>query len=874
VARQPSAHLKDASAHLKGVRAAQDEAPASPAALRAGERVDHFRVIAPVGRGGMGVVYRAEDEHLRREVALKVLPAFVSGDVEQRRRLLHEARAAAAVNHPNIASVYQVGEAEGRVYIAMELIRGPSLRKRLDAGRLSLEETLAIAEQILRGLARAHQAGLVHRDLKPDNVMLTEEGVAKVLDFGLAKHLHASPAGDVSAAVLGSRTPSGALFGTPGYMSPEQVQGHALDHRSDLFSFGVLLYEMLAGQSPFKGESVFDLLTAIVREEPAPLPPLNPEVPLSLAQLVERCLAKRPEDRFPDAESLAQELSRMAQKAAVSLSAPTAPSRRESGRPRSTSARPPRKAWLAAGLVALLGIGAAAVLWRPRPAPAAAKAPQPTAITDLPLPSSPSPDAIAAYKAALHFMRSGDWGGAHENLQRAISLDPLMAAAHLRLALSLDHERDQVLLQALEPLLGHTPSDRPLTARRLREATERYPLDAELFFLLAFFQGADRDASLRAATRASEIDPQYADAWQMLGIGLSATNRLEEALGALDRCVAISPTSVDCRGARANQYRRLGRCAEMEEDLRRAISANPKASLDWYDDRATALYALARPRETVLEALAQKWAQLPADKRRPIELLDRAQLDFDAGQLARAEGLAREGNALLQLDRNALIHAQYAVLLVKIYSETGRPEDAAEVADGYFKRLEVWEVSVLARRLEMLLLRTLFRAGKLSKEAFAKRQAAWFAEMLAARDTDPGRLWFFAHVNGIERPEEAQEALAALSKLPPGAPSQAILHQHRGGIGQMYLLAGRLDDARKLLRPEGQPCSAPGMGYRVSLAFGQAEEQQGDSAAACAAYQVVLDHWGQARPPSVTAQKARARAMALGCAAPRPGAAR
>jgi eukaryotic-like serine/threonine-protein kinase len=875
-----------------------DQAP--PSAPTAGSRVGHFRVIAPLGRGGMGHVYRAEDEHLRREVALKVLPPFHSGDAERRRRLLREARSAAAVNHPNIATIYEVGEADGRIYIAMELIHGQSLRQRIEAGRLTLEEILSITRQVLRGLEKAHQAGLIHRDLKPDNIMLTDEGVAKVLDFGLAKQ-HAEPLADSrsssadSVVIFHGPTMSGPVFGTPRYMSPEHAQGLPIDHRSDLFSFGVMLYEMLAGRCPFDGDTIIEMLTAIVRETPAPLSQVNPAVPPGLAQIVARCLAKNPADRFPDCASLAAELEPFAQQNGVTTGTRPAGRRPRGVRgPWAGLGLPFGKVGLAACAVALLGIGAASV-WRFRrtalPWSAAAQT-QPTAITDLPPPASPSPEAIVAYKAALGSIRDGNWGQADEFLKRAVSFDPLLAVAHLHLALSFEQggsmaesrasylraaqgrasmsERDQDLLQTLEPMFILDPPDRALTAARIREATKRYPFDAELFLLLAYFEEQDLEAAQRAAERASEIDPKYADAWQMLGYRRSQADQIEPALSAFERCLTISSIPADCRASRARLYQRMGRCAEMEEEYRRAISGSPGFVMRWYDDRAQALYALGRPLETVHEAYTQKWTLLPEDKRRPIELYDQARLDFEAGQFAQAEARAREGIRVIQSDRSAATHAEYATLLVQIYLETGRLKEATTIADDYIKRKDVWVGESVVRGVTMVMLRTLLHTGALSKEGFARARAEWLAQGRGAPETSPQSLWFFAYAEAIERSEEAAEAIAALAELPEGALPQPPPRKYSAGMGKLYLLAGRVDEAVPLLRPSSQPCTGPGTGQALNFSLGQALELSGDKAGACAAYASVLSRWGNSNPRSATADRARARAKGLSCSTRKP----
>ena len=267
-----------------------------------GEKLSHFRILEKIGEGGMGVVYRAEDERLRRPVALKTLHPELMDDARQHRRLLREARAAAAVAHPNIAAIYEIDEVDGTTFIAMELIDGETLRSRLG----SETAVLRIATQISEALAEAHRIPLLHRDLKPENVFLARSGHVKILDFGLAKPLPAeeddTPGSDTETADL---TGEGTLVGTARYMSPEQLRGQTLDGRSDLFSLGIVLYETLTGQHPFRRASAIDMLGAILREDPKPIAELRPEAPTELADIIHQLLIKERRQRFPSAHHLA-----------------------------------------------------------------------------------------------------------------------------------------------------------------------------------------------------------------------------------------------------------------------------------------------------------------------------------------------------------------------------------------------------------------------------------------------------------------------------------------------------------------------------------------------------------------------------------------
>lgn len=281
--------------------------------LTQGQQLGHYRIDGTIGRGGMGTVYRATDTRLEREVAIKVLPVEVTADVERRQRFRQEALLAAAFNHPNIATVHDVGEQERVTFIVMELVRGESLRRLIGSQPLDIGRAIDIATGIAAGLARAHREGVLHRDLKPDNVVLTDDGVPKILDFGLGKLIgdgdshDDGPLAEAPTATVQSSphlTRAGQVIGTLAYMSPEQVHGRSVDARSDVFSFGVLLYEMLSGTRPFAGESNLDTATAILRDDPAPLDELRRDVPSGLRAVVARCLEKAPERRFASGQEL------------------------------------------------------------------------------------------------------------------------------------------------------------------------------------------------------------------------------------------------------------------------------------------------------------------------------------------------------------------------------------------------------------------------------------------------------------------------------------------------------------------------------------------------------------------------------------------
>ena len=346
--------------------------------LQAGRTFSHYRILRQVGAGGMGEVYEAEDLKLGRRVALKVMPEETARDPLRRERFEREARAVAALNHPNIVTLHSVEEADGLLFITLELLEGRTLRQTLPKGGLALGQLLDLAIPLAEALAAAHQGGITHRDLKPENVLITREGKLKVLDFGLAK-VEAEAFQAAAGSVLPTRalTEEGKIVGTVAYMSPEQAEGKRVDARSDVFTLGIILYELSTGERPFKGDTTVSLLSSILKDHPRPLTELNASLPRDLARIVDRCLTKDPARRFQSAMGLATELQTL-KKDSDSGELEVPRGRSTSGATRATVpggtvpasvpggiASPTRLVAIAAGVIVVAGISGA-LFWMAR----------------------------------------------------------------------------------------------------------------------------------------------------------------------------------------------------------------------------------------------------------------------------------------------------------------------------------------------------------------------------------------------------------------------------------------------------------------------------------------------------------------------------
>jgi serine/threonine-protein kinase len=865
-----------------------------------GRTLGHYRIVGRLGAGGMGVVYRAEDEKLRRAVALKVLPD-TSGNEERRQRFLREARSAAAITHPNVAVVYQVDEQDGRIYIAMELVKGENLRTRMDRGRLDRATAKDLAVQIARGLAAAHEEGIVHRDLKPENVMITPAGQVKLLDFGLAKAGAAPASGKTAAAVAKTETAvtsdEGRIMGTPEYMSPEQALGEPLDVRSDVFSLGIVLYEMLSGVRPFGGTTTGALLVAIARDEALPLREKTPEVDEGTETVVMRCLAKAPSDRFQSAGEVVTALSGPGTPARVE---PLSPVGEPARRPTSTVETAPtldlrsvaagssaRGRWVTVGAALVVAIVAsvAALTWRSTlraPPPAAATvAPGASAprrlvrIIDLPPPGTDSAEARGDYLDALRdtydarawsnerikgattagpdcadcwlegAMVSGGWSG----------VIPFERALKLRDRLD---ERGRAILDALRPGKEGRPEE---SARAFLDLARRFPEDQELAsYALQFLPTDER---LAAAQKMVADDPGFAGAELQVANILHRLGRDEEAKEHYRACQDKSPHAGLCILALGDLESRGGRCSVLQDATRR-------------------VYVFEHDDFTVVNALLDTTMTTGAPKEQAGVLVDTMlaalKKNFDPSDLAIVEAQAR-GDVALWYGDFVGADADYDVVR-KAHPDMAFPQEvdvAEELADpGRASAIARKEFAIPADFndpqtpvVEGHLLRLM---GQLKVavpgglEALVRRRRAE-----CERAGKPLQCWFVYDVVRGSTPDEERAASAFDAG---GFSVRGVEVWSNAEYGRMLLLAGRPRDAVSFLTAAAQACrltnytwfdSSAAVVHRAELWRGQAQEALGDKVAACDAYARAVGSWADAKRRSVTADEARAHATKLGC---------
>jgi len=582
-----------------------------------GQIVLHYRITERLGAGGMGVVWKATDTHLGREVALKLLLPDDNPDPVRVSRFLREARSASALNHPNIITIYEASTAGNVPFIAMEYVRGTALNEVLRHGPLGLTRSIEIALQICAALQHAHEAGIVHRDLKPSNIMLTSAGTVKVLDFGLAKRTANAAPEQGEARGSSPLTVEGTAIGTVEYMSPEQALGEAVGPSSDLFSFGVVLYELLSKARPFEATSAGGALRRILTSEPAPLHDIVPGIPAALEAIVSRCLEKEPAERYASAAEAASDLRQVLSSITQASSAPTAtlvmpPARR---------GLPLRRIGIAA--VAVLFIICAVLGWRYSPL---LRTHAPTVVQD----RSGFANEYDAYRAARGFLdrydRKGNVDRGVEALEAAVRLNPNYALAYAGLseaylrrnALNPDPQGQRQAREAadkavkLNPDLAaahvargmalaesREPSDRLAAADEFGKALDLDPKSSSAHLGLAKTAAASGD-STAAETAYQKAILLASDEWLPLGeygIFLYRAARYQDAAETWERARATAPDNVRILTLLGSVYHMLDRYEDAASAFQRALEIEPSARV--YTNLGTARFFQGRYADAV-----------------------------------------------------------------------------------------------------------------------------------------------------------------------------------------------------------------------------------------------------------------------------------
>jgi len=775
-----------------------------------GRLLAHFRIVAKLGEGGMGVVYRATDERLRRDVALKVLQASLAQNPERQRRFLREARAAAAVTHGNIATVHDIGEADGHVFIAMELVEGDTLRARMQPG-LTHVEALRITKEIAKGLARAHESGVVHRDLKPENVMVTKDGDVKILDFGLAKlvDVDAGPATDSSVptgATESQVTAEGRVMGTPPYMSPEQVEGRAeLDVRSDVFSLGVMLYEMIAGVRPFQGKSSVAVMFSVLHRDPEPLEVVSPGAPLVAVEVVARCLKKPVDERYASGREVL---------AALEAAVPTMTS---AG---ATEAAMSAKATPSAKITTISGMGTA-------------------------LEATRVSDTLDVASAALTVKR--------RRFRGLAALAAALVAAGAVIAAQREH--GDASRRALASVTSAAPS---VSAAASAPDT-------------SVSRANGHDGSAAPSEHALATDATFvATLAEKAGLSLEALDARDApesdgtARDLLAHCSVASPPDAACIYLRAQVENVDGSCAKAAADLRKVLELIP-AARDVRAPLAGVLAAEGASVTAVQEALGPKTPADARDGRVPLDVL----VPTYEGDFVEVERLAKGALAAVPAGAPELAQSTVVATLVEAYSESDDTVSAGAIAADTLARRAV-RAAPTGGWLGVMI-GAAARGGRLDRTEASRHLDAAYASIFDAK-TDPSMTrgaasttaWAMTYASASETAAEAAVAVAKLDAL-GGQP----LASWSPAAARTLFLAGRGEAARASFEKTVQVCSntllATRSWNRAHLYLGELDELRGERASACAHYAKVVERWGHATPRSVTADDARTHAKALGC---------
>ncbi len=855
-----------------------------------------FRLVELLGEGGMGRVYRADDTVLGRAVALKVLYAGTEGAAPtggaDAAKLLHEARAAAALNHPNAIAVFDVGEADGVAYIAMELLRGKALRAYVRDAEVPLAKRLAWLLDVAAALEAAQKRGIVHRDVKPENVFVRSDGVIKVLDFGIARRVSAPV--DPTAATQGGEltmTATATAAGTGGqvagtllYMAPEQLRGEPLEGRTDQFGWGVVAYELLTGSVPWDSSlGALQVVSQILSRTPEAPSARRAEIPEAVDRVVLRALAKVPAERFEDMRALIDALGEAIHG--------------EPGDAERATAEAPRAARTAKGgrtlRVALLRLAVVAVVlgglvlaWRARrarPLPggtaAAASAGPAAGPPDYGSKMSANEAAVTAYRAGMQAMVDASSTTARNAFARATKLDPGFAAAHLRRALLMRRDNDvsgrehldeafdlrndlgahdRAVLDALATAVRH-PSDTTEIESKLG-LLEAAP-DADSQFAACQLRSTllvQNAAAIPSCQRAWRMDGSHAAAHRVEGASLLRLDKPEAARGAWTECLRIAPSAADCLDGLFDLEAADGRCQEALALARKLVAIEPEKAA-WRAELLYVLLDLGELRDTYEDAM-QQYLSLTTDSDRAIQ---EAQTRFTAavlrGDFSEAEARSGEWQRAIAHQGQELPNhwnAFYQTWLLE--RETGRLRAAGELAERYEKQRAAWDTMGDAVGVELAAV--LYQSGKLGRTELAKRRSAHAVSGIEG--------WLSGFGHAVVTSEDAKEAVVALDRL--GEVPRGLPTAYYGAVGGALLRAG--DAARAI--PSLKQATASCMGAidpfdqtRAYADLAASLAETGDQAGACAAAGVVQSRWGNAEA-STTARMNRRLSQKLGCLPP------
>jgi serine/threonine-protein kinase len=828
-----------------------------------------------LGRGGMGEVYVAYDEGLHRNVALKIL---VEGEARSRQRMLREARAVAAVDHPNVVQVFDVHEVDGVPFVAMELVEGKTLRERMREPGLTLDVRIDWLVAIAEGLHAAHARGVIHRDVKPENVLVRSDGVVKVVDFGIARRKAPVPVPSLAfeETVESVATEDNPVQGTLAYMAPEQLRGEPLDGRADQWSWGVVAYELLAGELPWDtARGGIGVVSQILSSEPRALRDRNGEVPPLVADAVMRALAKGPEARWPDLGELL-----------AAVASPEGAPKRPVLRARSIT--------IAAMLVGIV-LGGALVL---APHSMASKTTRTATTTDAAADvsrgppdfgsqMSPNPEAFAAYARAVQAVHdAASASSVDEGFAKARRLDPDFAAAYLRGALATDDPldgdwreifagaqlrrdrlgaHDRALLEAAEPWF-RVPADPAEVRRRFAELARLEDADYDLqrcVFLRRLGDGAGAREACRDAER---LDPTLAAAYYGEGDALGMLGSREAEEKAYRACLERSPEGAKCLLALALLFAAEGHCREYAETARRLFVITPNDT-NAMVIRARAIYAEASREGASMEAFAE--ADRFHTERDDPKFRDENRLQGEAA-IAVAEGRLADAAALWdrysklfpdEVYAGAGLHAELEILM-----EIGRDDDAIRLSRRWLAQRAAWVPSVL-EDTRIFAFGGLYLEGAMTRPVFLQERRRWLdAEAARHATAEPWYRWTDAFGNTIRGKEDAEDALAAMSSFAP-IPAAGQDVDVDVAVGVALLRAGHAVDAVPRLRAAAESCprATHPMPQLLALAwYGDALAATGATSEACAAYEALLRHWGRA-PGSRSAARAREAIERLRC---------